>query len=60
MSRIRKETSESSMAEEELIQALIDAFKIKRDFWQEFSSDRAWGIQECINHLYAYQAIKEK
>lgn len=46
------------MTEQELVKELIEAFKLKRNFWQEISSDRAWGIQECINHLYAYLGEK--
>ena len=48
------------MTEEELIESLINAFKIKHDYWIACGEvDRAWGIQECINHLYAYQATRE-
>lgn len=38
------------------VEELIKAFKVGRDFWMHVSADRAWGIQEGINHLYAYQA----
>lgn len=48
------------MSEQELIKELIEAFKAKRDYWNQVSSDRGWGIQECINHLYTYQKIGEK
>jgi hypothetical protein len=46
-----------NLTEEELVKDLIEEFKIKRDYWQQISLDRAWGIQECLNHLYSYQSI---
>jgi hypothetical protein len=45
------------MTEKELVAELIQQFKDKRNFWTPISADRAWGIQECINHLYAYQQL---
>jgi hypothetical protein len=47
------------MTEKELIESLINAFKINYDYWIAFEEyDRARGIQDCINHLYAYLSIK--
>ena len=48
------------MEEKELIDQLIEAFRIKRDFWLDLGyAEKAMGIEDCMNHLYSYQALKE-
>lgn len=49
------------MTDQELITELLELFKTNRELSISLGhEDKAWGIQECINHLYGYQEVSSE